>query len=96
MTNSLTNSNTQAQGATMQNSTTITQTICVEAWENGTGKPQFFIIENFPQIQEDYDIDVDPVWAFINDEGYSLEEINSIEIHSQPLLTQYQVIELHA
>ena len=80
----------------MTNSTTITQTICVEAYEKWSGMPQFFIIENFPQIQEDYDIDVDPVWAFINDEGYRLEEINSIEIHSQPLQTQYQVIELYA
>ena len=72
-----------------------TQTICVEAWEHGTGKPQFFIIENFPQIQEDYDEDVEAVWAFINDEGYSLEDINSIEIFT-PFSTQYQVIELYA
>ena len=95
MTNSLTNSNTQAQGATMTNSTTITQTICVEAYEHGTGMPQFFIIQNFPQIQEDYDEDVEAVCAFINDEGYRLEDINSIEIFT-PFSTQYQVIELVA
>ena len=92
-----TQTNTQAQGATMTNSLTNNQTICVEAWEHGTGKPQFFIIENFPlAIPEDFDKDLDAVWAFINDEGYRLEDINDIEIHSQPLQTQYQVIELHA
>ena len=65
------------------------QTIYVDAWERGTGRPLWFVIHNYPNA-----IIFEDVFKFIQAEGYELDDLCDVDTEEPDFEDDIEVIKL--